>query len=51
MQEVLALVGLARTCGKRVNQFSLGMKQRLGIALALPHPPSRLILPGRPFNR
>lgn len=44
IQEVLSLVGLARTGGKRVSQFSLGMKQRLGIALALLHSPSLLIL-------
>jgi ABC-2 type transport system ATP-binding protein len=44
MQEVLTLVGLARTGSKRVSQFSLGMKQRLGIALALLHSPSLLIL-------
>lgn len=42
--EVLELVGLARTGSKRVSQFSLGMKQRLGIALALLHSPSLLIL-------
>lgn len=42
--EVLELVGLARTGRKRVSQFSLGMKQRLGIALALLHFPSLLIL-------
>lgn len=42
--EVLELVGLARTGGKKASQFSLGMKQRLGIALALLHSPSLLIL-------
>lgn len=42
--EVLALVGLERTGSKRASQFSLGMKQRLGIALALLHSPSLLIL-------
>lgn len=42
--EVLELVGLARTVRKRASQFSLGMKQRLGIALALLHSPSLLIL-------
>jgi ABC-type multidrug transport system ATPase subunit len=44
IQEVLDLVGLARTGRKRAGQFSLGMKQRLGIALALLHSPSLLIL-------
>jgi ABC-2 type transport system ATP-binding protein len=33
--EVLRLTGLESVAGKRVNGFSLGMKQRLGIALAL----------------
>src|SRR4051794_31527764 len=33
--EVLACVGLAGTGSKRAEQFSLGMKQRLGIAVAL----------------
>jgi ABC-type multidrug transport system ATPase subunit len=44
IQEVLDLVGLARTGRKKAGQFSLGMKQRLGIALALLHSPSLLIL-------
>ena len=44
IQEVLELVGLARTGSKRAGQFSLGMKQRLGIAMALLHKPSLLIL-------
>jgi lantibiotic transport system ATP-binding protein len=42
--EVLELVGLARTGSKRAAQFSLGMKQRLSIAIALLHSPSLLIL-------
>ena len=44
IHEVLELVGLSRTGRKRASQFSLGMKQRLGIALALLHSPSLLIL-------
>lgn len=44
IHEVLDLVGLSRTGRKRASQFSLGMKQRLGIALALLHSPSLLIL-------
>lgn len=44
MQEVLELVGLAQTSRKKANEFSLGMKQRLSIALALLHNPSLLIL-------
>ncbi|WP_158884146.1 ATP-binding cassette domain-containing protein [Rhodanobacter sp. L36] len=42
--EVLALVGLSGTQRKKVRQFSLGMKQRLGIAMALLHRPKFLIL-------
>jgi ABC-2 type transport system ATP-binding protein len=44
IQEVLELVGLARTGNKKASQFSLGMKQRLSIAIALLHSPSLLIL-------
>ena len=42
--EVLAQVGLAAARRKKVRQFSLGMKQRLGIAMALLHRPKLLIL-------
>ena len=42
--EVLELVDLARTRNKKAQQFSLGMKQRLSIAIALLHNPSLLIL-------
>lgn len=42
--EVLEIVGIAGTGRKKVSQFSLGMKQRLGIAVALLHHPSLLIL-------
>jgi lantibiotic transport system ATP-binding protein len=42
--EVLELVGLERTGSKRAAQFSLGMKQRLSIAIALLHAPALLIL-------
>lgn len=44
IQEVLELVGLGGTGKKRAGQFSLGMKQRLSIAIALLHQPSLLIL-------
>jgi len=44
IQEVLELVGLARTGSKWTSEFSLGMKQRLSIATALMHSPSLLIL-------
>jgi ABC-type multidrug transport system ATPase subunit len=42
--DVLELVGLGHTGHKRVKQFSLGMRQRLGIAAALLHRPSLIIL-------
>jgi len=42
--EVLSHVGLAGTGSKRADQFSLGMKQRLAIAVALLHEPALLIL-------
>lgn len=42
--QVLDLVGLARTGSKKAAHFSLGMKQRLGIAIALLHSPQLLIL-------
>ena len=44
IQEVLELVGLGQTGTKKAGQFSLGMKQRLGIATALLHSPSVLVL-------
>jgi ABC-type multidrug transport system ATPase subunit len=42
--EVLDQVGLAGTGAKRAGAFSLGMKQRLAIAMALLHEPSLLVL-------
>lgn len=41
---VLQLVGLSATGKKKAKQFSLGMKQRLSIAIALLHNPELLIL-------
>lgn len=44
IQDILILVGLNNTGNKKANQFSLGMKQRLSVAIALLHEPSLLIL-------
>jgi ABC-2 type transport system ATP-binding protein len=44
IQAVLAQVGLAERAGSKVQTFSLGMKQRLGLAAALVHDPKLLIL-------
>ncbi len=44
IEEALSTVDLADTGKKRAGQFSLGMKQRLGIALALLNHPRLLIL-------
>ncbi|HET6704317.1 ABC transporter ATP-binding protein [Amycolatopsis sp.] len=44
VREVLAEVGLADVAGKPAGRFSLGMKQRLGLATALLGDPEYLIL-------
>ncbi len=44
IKKVLSIVGLENTKSKKVKQFSLGMKQRLSIAVALLHQPELLIL-------
>ena len=43
-EEVLTLVGLQEAASKRVGQFSLGMRQRLGLAQALLGDPKVLLL-------
>lgn len=49
ISELLKLVGLDNTGKKKVKNFSLGMKQRLGIAVALAGDPDMLIL-DEPIN-
>ncbi len=44
VEETLSLVELAVAADKKVRQFSMGMKQRLGIAMALVHEPDLLLL-------
>jgi ABC-type multidrug transport system ATPase subunit len=43
-EEMLALVGLTEAAGKKAGKYSLGMKQRLGIALAMVSDPELLLL-------
>lgn len=49
VDKVLKMVGLPDTQEKAISQFSLGMRQRLGIARALIHQPKILIL-DEPIN-
>lgn len=44
VQTVLELVGLADVARRKPDKFSTGMKQRLGMALAILHQPQLLIL-------
>lgn len=49
VKEVLAKVGLENTGKKQAKQFSLGMKQRLGIAMSLLSKPEIMVL-DEPIN-
>lgn len=49
VEEILLLVGLFNTGNKKVKQFSMGMKQRLGLAVSLMRNPDFLIL-DEPIN-
>ncbi|ENH96477.1 ABC-type transport system ATP-binding protein [Gracilibacillus halophilus YIM-C55.5] len=44
IREVVSLVGLEKAMKEKVGKYSLGMRQRMGIAQALLHRPSVLIL-------
>jgi ABC-type multidrug transport system ATPase subunit len=49
LMEQLEMVGLSERAGSKVKTYSQGMKQRLGIAIALVHNP-RLIILDEPTN-
>ena len=44
IDELLKLIGLEQTGNKKAKHFSLGMRQRLGIGIALVNDPDFLVL-------
>ena len=44
INEVVELVGMSNRVNEKVKKYSLGMRQRIGVALALLHKPKLLIL-------
>lgn len=44
INEVLSLVGLSSRADEKISKYSLGMRQRLGVAQAILHRPSLLVL-------
>lgn len=44
MKDIIALVGLEHSIHEKVGTYSLGMRQRLGLGVALIHRPSLLLL-------
>lgn len=48
LKEVIDLVGLGNRIHDKVKRYSLGMRQRLGVAQAIMHRPKLLILTNRP---
>ena len=44
IQEVVRLVGMQNRAGEKLKKYSLGMKQRIGLAQAIVHRPRLLIL-------
>lgn len=44
VDEVLEEVGLAQAAGRKVREYSLGMRQRLGLGAAMLHSPALLIM-------
>ncbi|RCX21584.1 ABC-2 type transport system ATP-binding protein [Fontibacillus phaseoli] len=44
IKDIIALVGLEHSIHEKVSTYSLGMRQRLGLAVALVHSPSLLLL-------